>query len=371
MKIGLVVAGGFDRSGRDRVTPVLLSLVGALARRHDVRVFVLDYYKDACTYRMQGATIHDLGRARGLPGTRRFEMQRRLAAILAGDGRVDVLHAYQGMPAGIVAATVATAAQIPLVATIDSGELVRHDDIDYGLQRRFIDRRAVGRLLADAQVLTVTTDFMRGLSARHGVRPLVVPLGIDPSAFPLAERREGPPWRLIRVASINRVKDYPTLLAAFSRLIDRLKDVHLDIVGEDTLDGAMQALARRLEIDHRVTFHGLLPSDDVARLYARAHVNVVSSRHEAACSSVLEAAATGLATVGTAVGYVADWTPNLAVAVPVLDPAALGQAIGDLILDKERRDAAAGRARAWVLDHDVDWTVRRFEQIYDDVLTQR
>lgn len=370
MKIGLVVAGGFDRSGRHRVTPVLLSLVGALARRHDVHVFVLDYYDDACTYRLQGATIRDLGRPRGLPGIRRFEMRGRLADALRRNGRVDVLHSHQGM-SGIVAARVARAAGIPLVATIDSGELVRHDDIDYGLQRRFIDRRAIRHLLASARALTVATDFMKRLAERHGIRPLVVPLGIDTGVFPLAQRTEGPPWRLIRVASLNRVKDYPTLLTAFSQLVQRLPDVHLDVVGEDTLDGAMHALAGRLGIDRRVTFHGVLPSDEVARMYARVHLNVVSSRHEASCIAVLEAAATGLATVGTAVGHVADWAPDLAVAVPVQDPAALSRAIGDLILDKKRRDLLAGRARAWVLDHDADWTALRFEQIYDDVLTQR
>jgi glycosyltransferase involved in cell wall biosynthesis len=297
-------------------------------------------------------------------------MQRRLAAALAHDGRVDVLHSYQGLP-GIVAARVAAAARIPLVATLDSGELVRHDDIDYGLQRRLIDRRAVARLLADVRVLTVASSFMRELSERFGVQPLVVPIGIDASAFPLAERREGPPWRLIRVASVNRVKDYPTLLDAFSHLVQRLPDVHLDIVGEDTLGGAMQELASRLGIDRLVTFHGALPSVEVARLYARAHVNVVSSRHEAACVSVLEAAATGLATVGTAVGYVADWAPDLAVAAPVRDPAALSRAIGDLIVDRTRRDLIGSRARAWVLAHDADWSARRFGQIYDDVLTQR
>src|SRR5262249_35661329 len=158
-----------------------------------------DYYDEACTYHLRGATIRDLGRPRGLPGTRRFEMRRRLAAALAGDGRVDVLHSHQGMP-GIVAARVARAAKIPLVATLDSGELVRHDDIDYGLQRRFIDRRAIQHLISDARVLTVTTDFMRRLAERHGVRPRVVPLGIETAAFPLAQRAQGPPWRLIRVA---------------------------------------------------------------------------------------------------------------------------------------------------------------------------
>lgn len=370
MKIGFVVSGGFDRSGRDRVTPVLLSLVEALARRHDVHVFVLDYYPAPASYDLRGAAVHDLGRPRGIPGTRRLMMLRRLAAAVNIHGPFDVLHGYQGMPAAWAAARVASARGVPVVATFDSGELVSHIDIDYGLQRRGIDRRAVQGVLATANALTVSTNFMRELAERHGARPIVVPLGIDASAFPPDGGADGPPWRLIRVASLNRVKDYATLLEAFAQLARRLHEVHLDIVGEDMLEGAMQTLARQLGIDRQVTFHGALRNEQVAQLYANAHVNVVSSRHEAACVSVLEAAATGLATVGTAVGYVADWAPDLAVAVPVGDPSALSLAIGDLLLDEERRHGIARRARAWALAHDSRWTADRFEQIYSDV-TQR
>src|SRR5439155_25742850 len=104
---------------------------------------------------------------------------------------------------------------------------------------------------------------------------------------------------------------------ALARIIRCGLDVHLDVVGDDTLDGAVQALARALGVDGHVTFHGFRPTDALAAFYARAHVHVVSSRHEAASVVVLEAASTGLATVGTAAGYVADWTPDRAVAVPV------------------------------------------------------
>jgi glycosyltransferase involved in cell wall biosynthesis len=370
MKIGFIVAGGFDRTGRERVTPALLSLVEALAKQHDVHVFVLDYYPEPCSYQLCGATVHDLGRPRGLPGARRFGIRRRLAAALAARGPFDVLHAYQGMPAGWAATRVSKLPETPVVVTVDSGELVRHDDIEYGLQRRFIDRRAIGQLLTTAAALTVSTNFMRDLAERHGAHPQVVPLGVDAAPFPRAERADGPPWRLIRVASINRVKDYPTLLAAFAALVNRLHAVHLDIVGEDTLDGAMQSMTQGLGIDRQVTFHGVLPSDQVARLYARAHVNVVSSRHEAACVSVLESACTGLMTVGTAVGYVADWAPDRAVAVPVRDPTALSGAIAELLTDRRRRDDIAARARAWALEHDVMWTARQFDQIYHEVVRQ-
>jgi hypothetical protein len=44
MRIALVVPGGVDRSGRERVIPILLWLIERLARRHTVHAFVLRHY---------------------------------------------------------------------------------------------------------------------------------------------------------------------------------------------------------------------------------------------------------------------------------------------------------------------------------------
>jgi hypothetical protein len=41
MKIALVVRGGVDRGGRERVVPVLLWLIERLARRLDLHVIAL------------------------------------------------------------------------------------------------------------------------------------------------------------------------------------------------------------------------------------------------------------------------------------------------------------------------------------------
>ena len=371
MKVGLVVAGGVARGGRDHVVPALLWLIEALARRHDVHVFVLDYYPEPSTYPLLGATVHDLGRSPGPRGLRRLQMARRLATAVAARAPFDVLHAYWAVPAGAATISVSRALGIPAVVTLDSGELVRCNDIAYGLQRRWIDRRAVRNVMKHAAALTVTTDFMRTLAIAHGASPAVIPLGVDAARFPYVERADGPPWRLVRVASINRVKDYATLLEAIAALIRELPAVHLDIVGEDTLGGAMQALADRLGLGEHVTFHGSLPTDRVSAMYATAHLNAVSSRHESANVSVLEAACTGLATVGTAVGHVADFAPERAVAVPVQDAQALSGAIAELLRDRSRRDALAGRARAWALAHDAEWTARQFEELYGRVTSRR
>ena len=75
------------------------------------------------------------------PGLRRGRQRRRLSAAIEAHGPFDLLHAYQGMPA-VVCAPIARRLGVPLVVTLDSGELTTIDDIGYGLQRRWIDRRA-------------------------------------------------------------------------------------------------------------------------------------------------------------------------------------------------------------------------------------
>jgi glycosyltransferase involved in cell wall biosynthesis len=208
---------------------------------------------------------------------------------------------------------------------------------------------------------------MRRLARAHAIEPTVIPIGVDTTTFRPATHAPGPPWRLLHAASLNPVKDQPTLLQAFRHVLDRVPDVHLDIAGEDTLGGAMQEGARQLGIEPHVTFHGVQPTDALVRMYQRAHLFVLSSRHEAGGVVVLEAAACGVPTVGTAVGHLADWTPDRAITVPPRNPHALGEAIVSALSSPTRLAEIAAAARAWTLAHDADWTAGEFDRLYHDL----
>jgi glycosyltransferase involved in cell wall biosynthesis len=366
MRLAWVVTGGFDRSGRERVIPILLTIVERLARRHDVHVFVLRYGREAESYSLLGATIHDLGRPRGL-----WRQYAALVHALRKFGPFDLLHGYWAMPAGLVATLAGRRLRVPAIVTLSSGELVAIPDIEYGLQRRVATRLAVAATVRLATRVTVATEYMSALARTRGFTTDRLPLGVDVARFVPRDRDEGPPWRLLDVASLNRVKDQAMLLDAMRRLIDRVPDVHLDIVGEDTLGGELQRTAARLGLDRHITFHGFVSSDALVTFYQRAHLLVTSSRHEASGVVVLEAAACGVPTVGTAVGYVADWTQERAVGVPVRDVVALADAIAALLHDPERRKRIASAAREWVVGHDADWSVAELENLYADAAKSR
>ncbi len=359
MKIAWVVPGGVDRSGRTRVIPVLLWLLERLAKRHALSVVALDQYAERCSYELLGASVHNIGRA-----GRARQLARAARTLIRLEP--DVIHGFwAGLPA-LAACLAARRLACPAIATLGGGELVGLRDIGYGSARRWRSRAAVRVSLRLADCVTVASGPMDALVRRAGLVPVRLPLGIDRGVFsPPPVRAPGPPWKLLHVGSINRVKDQATLLHAFERVVRARSDVELDIVGEDTLGGELQRLADSLGIHRAVRFRGWLATPDLLPLYRQAHLFVLSSRHESGPVAALEAAACGLATVGTRVGHVADWEPDRAWVADVGDAAGLASGILTLLGDGGRRARLADAARAWAEMHDADWTAMEVERAYE------
>ena len=258
-RIALVVTGGVDRSGREKVIPALLWLIERLARQHDVFVYALRYHEQPRTYPLLGATVATSGGPPACCGC-----TRALLASLRHDGPFDIVHGYWALPAGLVSAAAARRLGVPSVVTCDSGEFTAIPEIDYGLQIRWRQRAGVSAALKLASRVTVCTAYMERLARAHGATPVVIPLGVDTGVFAPAPHRPGPPWRLLSVASLNPVKDHRTLIEAFRLVVDRMADVYLDLAGEDTMDGAAREAVMRRALADRVTFHGVLPSAEVS-----------------------------------------------------------------------------------------------------------
>jgi glycosyltransferase involved in cell wall biosynthesis len=368
VKVALVLPGGVDRSGTERVIPAVLWLITRIARVHELHVFALSQESRPGRWTLLGAAVHNAGRP--------WSSARTVRAIVREHSRdgFDLVHALWAVPAGVAAAAAAAAIRRPFLVHVAGGEPADLPDIDYGGARTARGRLLLGQVLARAAVVTVASAPMEAAVASFGVRAVRVPLGVDLETWPPASPRPRDPVgpaRLVHVASLNRVKDQDTLLRAAARLARAGIAFTLDVIGGDTLDGAHAALAARLELNERVTFHGFLPQPRVRTLVEAADVMVISSRHEAGPVAVLEAAAAGVPTAGTAVGHIADWAPEAAVAVPVGDAAALASAIAGLISDDGRRLRIAHAAQARAVAEDADDTARRMLALYETVASRR
>jgi glycosyltransferase involved in cell wall biosynthesis len=184
-------------------------------------------------------------------------------------------------------------------------------------------------------------------------------------------RRDGlRPARLIHVASLNRVKDQPTLLHALAAMRDCGIDFRMDLVGQDTLGGEIQSLAARLGLSARLSFHGFLPQRALRPLVEASDVMMISSRHEAGPLALHEAAVVGVPTVGTAVGQIADWAPQAALAAPVAAPEVLARHATALLRDEELRLGIARQAWLRATRENADGTARCFEAIYESLVAR-
>jgi glycosyltransferase involved in cell wall biosynthesis len=361
MKIGLLVPGGVDRGGTVRVLPWLLWLIERLvAEGHEVHVFAARQQDQPGTWRLLGATVRNIGRRpAALWMTRAIAAEHRRA-------RFDVLHAFWSQ-LGLVGAIAGKLLRIPLVLTLPGGDVVGLRDIGYGLQ---LSRRGRWELRIAARCaaqVNTPSRFMRNLAARVGIQAAAMPLGVDLVRWPPAcprPRSASTPLKLLHVASLNRVKDQPTLFEALCCLRADVEEWGLAIIGCDTLDGEIHRLATRLGLAAQVRFLGELTHADLRPWFEWADLLVMASRHEAGPMVALEAAVAGVPTAGTRVGHIADLSPDAAVSVPVNDPAALARAIASLAADEAQRLRLARAAQAVAVSKDADFTAQAFLQTY-------
>jgi glycosyltransferase involved in cell wall biosynthesis len=364
MKIALVVPGGVDRSGEYRVIPALLALIARLSHQHEIHVFALAQEDRPDQWDLAGARIHNIG-----AGCTHLRAVRAICAEHRSSAFQAVQSIWSGSP-GFVAVSAARVLGIPSFVHVAGGELVALPQISYGGRRNWKGRAREAAVLRAATRVTAASAAMVEALAEIGITARRLALGVDLKVWKPREpvrRDPGKPARLIHIASLNRVKDQPTLLRALASLAASGLEFHMDIVGEDTLKGEIQQMSRHLGLSARVRFLGFLPQRDVLAFVESAHVMLISSLHEAGPLAVLEAGTLGVPTVGTAVGHIKEWTPDAAASVPVADPTALARATAALLGDEDLRLRMGREAMRRATQEDADYTARAFQTMYADL----
>lgn len=214
-------------------------------------------------------------------------------------------------------------------------------------------RNGLARLFARATIVHAVAD---------AVADAVIELGADPARVRVVKPAvdldrwagtpaplEGPPWRLATVTRFVPAKGVDDLLAALAVVRGTGLDVALRVVGEGPHLDALRLRAQRTGIDGAVTLVGPCSPDAVAAELGAAHLYVSPSLSEGISNGVLEAMASGVAVVSTAVGgmgeAITDGVEGWLVEPgrPDLLAAAIRHALVDL--DRLRAVAAAGRRR--------------------------
>ena len=382
VRIVLVVPGGVDPPGSARVIPFLHDLIERLSSDHQVRVVAVGHDPRPGSWALFGAEVVNVPVGRHAKSDI-VRVVREVSALVGGcdrSERPDIVHGWWANLPGLAATIAARRHRLPSVLSAAGGELAWLPDIAYGGGGARGTRATALTTFRLATTVTAATEWMRSHVTNAGGRvDELVPLGADSRRWLPAD--EAPdstdPHRLIHIGSLNRVKDQAMLLRALDLARRDEPDLHLDLVGVDTLDGEHAASIDELGLTPHVRLHGQVSYERLPALVRGAGLHVVSSRHEAGPVAVLEAAMCGVPTVGMNVGHVADLARLARPAAVAVDRGtdggaiALAAAIVALVRDDPRRTAVAERAQRWAQSHDADHTARSFEAIYRRLSTRR
>ncbi len=263
---------------------------------------------------------------------------------LAAQTGADVVHAH-GYKADLYVYFALRASKIPLVSTCHTWYDIDAKDYLYGCVDRFI-------LRSYASIVAVS-EGVREYLLRAGVQPNKIDMirnGIDLRVFehasPVVKEELG--WNsFLLVGLVGRLseeKGVDVFLASAVDVLSQLPDAKFVVVGDGPDRVKLDALVDELGI--RSSVHMLGRRDDMPAVYASLDLMVSSSRREGLPMAILEAMASRLPVVATAVGGVPTiiLDDKTGVLVPTVEPALIAAATVELlrsVADRERLGTAA------------------------------
>ena len=174
--------------------------------------------------------------------------------------------------------------------------------------------RFLGRWGTD-RIVVLSEQQRREIGERFGVgraeQYRIVPLGIDFSeldrsadlnALPLPRKHRGP--RVGIVGRLCEVKNHALFLDAVAILARRGVEAEFWIVGDGHLRAPLEAQARALGVEDRVTFTGF--REDLGAIYRQLDLVALTSLNEGTPLTLIEAMAMGCPVVSTEAGGVPD-----------------------------------------------------------------
>jgi glycosyltransferase involved in cell wall biosynthesis len=320
--------------------------------------------------REEGVDVINLNRRPG----RDYRVTWRMARLIQKRG-IDVVHAHQYTPFFYAAlAKLVTGGRFRLVFT----EHGRHFPDVVSRQRRVVNRWLLGPMVdAITGVCQFSADSLAQNDAFTRRKIAVIDNGIMLERYQPLDHREqararlglDPTRRYVgMIARFHPVKDHAMLLTAFGQVAAAREDTDLLLVGDGPLRKTLTDLSRSLGIERRVRFLGV--RGDVPDILGALDVFALTSVSEAASLTLLEAMASGVPVVVTAVGG----NPELVrhgvdgLHVPRGDASATAAAVIQILGDPDLAARLGKAARQRVVErYQLDATVAAYFQLYRNV----
>jgi len=235
------------------------------------------------------------------------------------------------------------------------------------------------KLVNAARLIVTETDyaakFLRGRFPDRADRIHRIYNGLDLAEFRRADFSAAPP-AIVAIGRLIDKKGFPDLIHACRLLKDRGQLFRCEIIGEGPLEKELRTQIDRLDLQNCVKLLGAKPQHEIAERLAAGTVFVLPSvigsdgGMDNLPTVIMEAMATGLPVISTAIGGIPEMVVEneTGVLVPAGDAGALARAIEKVIVDLSfaRHLGEQGQKRArelFSIENNVRSLIRLFEEL--------
>lgn len=298
----------------------------------------------------------------------------------------DVIHIQMAMFLGMAARSYALKWNIPLVATnhampenlMDNIRLLA--PISKPIQYLMVEYGA--RFHAKADYITLPTKSAIDMFGEDRVNVPIEPVsnGIDLSKFQptkpsdeIYEKFNIPKNKdiITYIGRLDAEKHVPVLIKSFTKILNDNR--HLLIVGDGTDAEHLRNIVLSTGIDEHVTFTGRVSDEEIIELHKVGTLFCVPSPAELQCIALLEAMASGKPAIAVDAGALGELCQDGVNGIlcekddveGIAD--ALETILGDKKLQKQYGKASLDIAKT----HDITYTLKRFEEIYEQVIATK
>jgi len=218
------------------------------------------------------------------------------------NGRVDLIHAHVGFPAGWIAWQLARRFRRPFVITEHMGPFPFPSRAFLRVDGSLAERLSAP-FLASARNVAVSPALMRAMADFGITHVSVIPNLVDEERFlPCPRAHSTRDFVLFSLCNLVEGKGLDDLLKATGRAMAEIPSLRLVVGGDGPMRGALEALAERLGISERVSWLGMVDPAVTPGLYQNCDAFILTSRAETFGVVYVEALACGKPVIATRCG---------------------------------------------------------------------
>ena len=233
----------------------------------------------------------------------------------------------------------------------------------------------VRRMFEQAVVVNTPTGYLREQMAPYRDDLRRVPPPLELSHYPFRERVRPKP-RLIWLRSFHELYEPTLAVEVLARLVPKVPEIELTMVGPDKGDGSLQAtqaLARELGVEEHIRYTGPLPKKEVPDALAQGDIFLNTPKVDNTPTCVLEAWACGLCVISTEVGgvpYLAS-SDRDALLVPAGDADAMAAAVERVLHEEGTAERLSRLGRKTAETYDRCSVMPRWKDLLQDVASSK